>query len=42
MPTLVDALYQPLFSTKRKRPLCLVPVPAVLLCEVGAPKGSLT
>jgi DNA polymerase V len=28
MPTLVDALYKPLFSTKTKRPLFLVPVPA--------------
>jgi DNA polymerase V len=28
MPTCVDAFYKPLFSTKRKRPLFLVPVPA--------------
>ncbi len=28
MPTLVDAIYKPLFSTKQKRPLFLVPVPA--------------
>src|SRR5438093_13576454 len=28
MPTRVDATYRPLFSTKQKRPLSLVPVPA--------------
>lgn len=28
MPTYVDAIYKPLFSTKQKRPLFLVPVPA--------------
>src|SRR3989449_10887446 len=28
MPTCVDAIYQPLFSTKTKRPLFLVPVHA--------------
>jgi DNA polymerase V len=28
MPTHVDAIYRPLFSTKQKRPLFLVPVPA--------------
>jgi DNA polymerase V len=28
MPTLVNAVYEPLFSTKQKRPLFLVPVPA--------------
>ncbi len=28
MPTRVDAIYKPLFSTKKKHPLFLVPVPA--------------
>ena len=28
MPTRVDAIYKPVFSTKKKRPLFLVPVPA--------------
>ena len=28
MPTRVDAIYKPLFSTKQQRPLFLVPVPA--------------